>query len=103
MVTAGVLNCTLAFSASFTLRMVAPLPLYAAMAPMLSDVPVIVQLLTLLFFSSPLSWPMMPKFVAVTPPAVPLAAVTAALTCTFSMDAPLLLLPAMPPTSPLVA
>ena len=46
MVTAGVLNRTLAFAASLTLRMVASLPLYAAMAPMLSDVPVIVQLLT---------------------------------------------------------
>ena len=102
MVTAGVLNRTLAFSASFTLRMVAPLPLYAATAPMLSDVPVIVQSLTLLLSSS-LSWPMMPKFVAVTPPAVPLAAVTAALTCTFSISASLLLLPAMPPASPLVA
>ena len=55
MVTAGVLNCTLAFSASFTLRMVAFLPLYAATAPMLSDVPVIVQPLTLLLFSSPVS------------------------------------------------
>ena len=55
MVTAGVLNRTLAFAASFTLRMVAALPLYAAMAPMLSDVPVIVQLLTLLLFSSPVS------------------------------------------------
>ena len=50
MVTAGVLNRTLAFAASCTLRMVASLPLYAAMAPMLSDVPVIVQLLTLLVF-----------------------------------------------------
>ena len=103
MVTAGVLNRTLAFAASFTLRMVACLPLYAATAPMLSDVPVIVQPLTLLLFSGPLPWPMVPKFVAVTPPAVPLAAVTAARTCTFSMDAPLLLLPAMPPASPLVA
>ena len=103
MVTAGVLNCTLAFAASFTLRMVAPLPLYAAMAPMLSDVPVIVQPLTLLLLSSPPSWPMVPKFVAVTPPAVPLAAVTAARTCTFSISAFLLLLPAMPPASPLVA
>ena len=102
-VTAGVLNRTLAFAASLTLRMVASLPLYAAMAPMLSDVPVIVQLLTLLLLSSPLPWPMMPKFVAVTPPAVPLAAVTAALTCTFSISASLLLLPAMPPASPLVA
>ena len=54
MVTAGVLNRTLAFAASLTLRMVASLPLYAAMAPMLSDVPVIVQLLTLLLLSSPL-------------------------------------------------
>ena len=104
MVTAGVLNCTLAFAASFTLRMVAPARLYAAMAPMLSDVPVIVQPLTLLLLSSPLPWPMMPKFVAVTPPAVPLAAVTAArTTCTFSISASLLLLPAMPPASPLVA
>ena len=103
MVTAGVLNCTLAFAASFTLRMVAPARLYAAMAPMLSDVPVIVQPLTLLLLSSPLPWPMMPKFVAVTPPAVPLAAVTSALTCTFSISASLLLLPAMPPASPLVA
>ena len=68
MVTAGVLNRTLAFAASFTLRMVAPALLYAATAPMLSDVPVIVQPLTLLLFSSPLSWPMVPKFVAVTPP-----------------------------------
>ena len=76
MVTAGVLNRTLAFAASCTLRMVASLPLYAATAPMLSDVPVIVQLLTLLLFSGLLSWPMVPKFVAVTPPAVPLAAVT---------------------------
>ena len=103
MVTAGVLNCTLAFAASLTLRMVASLPLYAATAPMLSDVPVIVQPLTLLLLSSPLPWPMVPKFVAVTPPAVPLAAVTAALTCTFSISASLLLLPAMPPASPLVA
>ena len=55
MVTAGVLNRTLAFAASFTLRMVAFLPLYAATAPMLSDVPVIVQPLTLLLFSSPVS------------------------------------------------
>ena len=102
MVTAGVLNRTSAFAASFTLRMVASALLYAAMAPMLSDVPVIVQLLTLLL-SSPVSWPMMPKFVAVTPPAVPLAAVTSALTCTFSISASLLLLPAMPPASPLVA
>ena len=102
-VTAGVLNRTLAFAASFTLRMVAFALLYAAMAPMLSDVPVIVQPLTLLLLSSSLSWPMMPKFVAVTPPAVPLAAVTSALTCTFSISASLLLLPAMPPASPLVA
>ena len=101
--TAGVLNCTLAFAASLTLRMTAPALLYAAMAPMLSDVPVIVQPLTLLLLSSPLPWPMMPKFVAVTPPAVPLAAVTAALTCAFSISASLLLLPAMPPASPLVA
>ena len=105
MVTAGVLNCTpaFAFAASLTLRMTAPARLYAAMAPMLSDVPVIVQLLTLLFSSSPASRPMMPRFVAVTPPAVPLAAVTAALTCAFSISASLLLLPAMPPASPLVA
>lgn len=40
MVTAGVLNRTLAFFVSLTLRMVASLPLYAATAPMLSDVPV---------------------------------------------------------------
>ena len=55
MVTAGVLNCTLAFAASFTLRMLAPARLYAAMAPMLSDVPVIVQPLTLLLSSGPVS------------------------------------------------
>ena len=53
MVTAGVLNRTLAFAASFTLRMVAPARLYAATAPMLSDVPVIVQPLTLLLFFQP--------------------------------------------------
>ena len=53
MVTAGVLNRTLAFAASLTLRMVASALLYAATAPMLSDVPVIVQPLTLLLFSSP--------------------------------------------------
>ena len=67
MATAGVLNRTLAFAASLTLRMVAFALLYAATAPMLSDVPVIVQPLTLLLLSSSLSWPMMPKFVAVTP------------------------------------
>ena len=55
MVTAGVLNRTLAFAASLTLRMVASALLYAATAPMLSDVPVIVQPLTLLLFSSPVS------------------------------------------------
>ena len=51
--TAGVLNRTPpALSASLTLRMTAPLRLYAAMAPMLSDVPVMRQPLTLLLSSS---------------------------------------------------